>query len=382
MTLHEACRRGRTGSASEIIELLRTEAATDRSHPRRSQRACCDRAVAGHRAGYPPRELSTSGSEGELDPTIELVAPSTGVFRLRLLYARRGTDAAQIRVARNHRADAIALLDLDADLPADAPMESFVDVFLAEDDRLYLTVRAPDPTDAPVVALAPWLAAEGDDPCLAAVDFDDWPTLPSQCGGITTVLLETGGGTVPTESTGPHPRFGSALRTSRTDNAYARLDGTEGLDLSGDFTVQLWARREELGPSSQLEAIFANAGDDPSGTELAGGLSLDYDGLNPGDAIEVSVFEADGDIPSDVTGFDPGAEWHFYRIVRRDEQVQLCIDGIARTDEFTAAGDLTSSRAVRLGRFQSMGVFFNGSIDEVVIFDEALPCAVPGSGAP
>jgi len=197
---------------------------------------------------------------------------------------------------------------------------------------------------------------------------------------LATELLSSSGGPVPTETPGPHPDFGSALRTSRADDSYARISGTAELDLSGDFTIQLWARREDTGASAQLEAIFANPGDDPTGTLNAGGLSLDFDAIHPEEALELSVFLSDGSIADEVSGYDPGVdEWHFYRIVRRAEQVQLCVDGESVIAPFSAPGDLTSTHDVRLGRFRSSGVFFTGSIDELAFFSEALPCEVsPG----
>lgn len=324
--------------------------------------------------------MTTSGASGGVDPVIELTAPSTGVFRLGLGYAHRGGEAAELLITRGHRADAIAIVEVDP-LVAE-PQQTTIDVFLSMGDRLRIALRARDPGHSPTVAVAPWLADEGLDTCLGAIDFDTWPALPSECAMITTELLDTGGGSPPTESTGPHPDFGSAVRISSADNAYARLDGTTGLDLSGDFTIQLWAQREEELGTPQLEAIFANAGDDPMATRFAGGLSLDYDAIRPAEAIEMSVFLEDGTIVARSSGYEPGTEWHFYRIVRRDERVELCVDGESVITPFAAAGNLTSTHSARLGRFRSEGVFFTGSIDEVAFFDEALPCEVPVVGAP
>jgi hypothetical protein len=72
--------------------------------------------------------------------------------------------------------------------------------------------------------------------------------------------------------------------------------------------------------------------------------------------------------------------WHFWRVVRStaDETFVFCIDGVERGRvPVDGASDMTSDIEPNLGRNPFSGASFVGSLDEVRVFSEALPCATP-----
>lgn len=310
------------------------------------------------------------GDATEATPAIELTATTTGTFRVGVAYAPMGAGAMQFVLSREHRADAVLVVDVpDGAAPGLASRE----VFLAIGDRLRVTVRSTALGVAPRVALNVWISGPTPaDECLTSIDFDVWPA-PMPQHGLYSVELNSPP-TEPTMSPAADPELGSALRISAADGSWVRLVGSEEMDLSGDFTVQLWARREVLG-TGQYEAIVASPGVDAA-VGLDGGLALFVDDTETPPALELGVYRRDTDDQIVRTiRFDPGTDWHFYRIVRSGDAVLLCADG-ARLVSAAAPGDYTSTNTMRFGRFGTDGVWFTGSIDEVRIFTEALPCEV------
>lgn len=306
---------------------------------------------------------------GSRSPAIELTAPSTGAYRLGVGLASLGAGRTQLLVSRNNRADAVAVIDT-SDLDG-APTSQVVDVFLVEGDRLRVTLQELGGTSARV-AVQLWLSATGVDSCLTAIDFDTWPAPAPQVGTFTVSLEQTGGMALPMMAAPVDGLSGSSISVSEADSTFVRLVDSDEMDLSGDFTIQLWARRGRLG-SGQYENLLSNPGSD-SATSFNGGVSLDIVDTRTTPYVELALFDrpTDAEIVRTTT-FDPGLDWHFYRIVREAEQVQLCADGV-RLTAGPARGDYTSDRTVRLGRFATNGAFFTGSLDDVRVFTVALPC--------
>ncbi len=323
-------------------------------------------------AGCPAGALlvTAPGDATEATPALELTATTTGTFRVGVAYAPMASGAMQFILSREHRADAVLTVDV---LDGAAPGLASREVFLALGDRLRVTVRSTAGDVAPRVALNVWISGPTPaDACLTSIDFDTWPA-PMPQHGLYSVELNSPP-TAPTMSATVDPALGSALRIAAADDSWVRLVDSEEMDLSGDFTVQLWARREILG-TGQYEAIVASPGVDAA-VGLDGGLALLVDDTETPPALELGVYRRDTEDQIVRTiRFDPGTDWHFYRIVRSGEVVQLCVDG-ARLVSAAAPGDYTSTNTMRFGRFGTDGVWFTGSIDEVRIFTEALPCEV------
>ncbi len=323
-------------------------------------------------AGCPVGALlvaAPSSAGADPSPTIEMTATATGTYLVGVPHQSLGGGAAEVLVSRSNRADALLVADVaDGAGPALLSRE----VFLAAGDRLRVTVRAGDPTAAPRIALNVWVSGPtATDRCLTSIDFDTWPA-PTVQHGIFEVELNDSPAAPLMMTASVAAAFGSAARISAADDAWIRIVNSEEMDLSGDFTIQLWARREVLG-TGQYEAIFANPGfDAPVG--LDGGASLFIDDTDTPTALELDLDRRDGDgTVYRAIAFDPGTDWHFYRLVREGSLVYLCVDG-ARLSMAPAPGDYTSTNTMRLGRFATNGVFFTGGVDAMRIFTEALPC--------
>ena len=301
------------------------------------------------------------------DPVIELSVSMTGTYTLGGGAVALGSGSGELLVSRDNRADAMARIELAA---TEAPSAISAQIFLVAGDHVRVALRPADGSlDGVEAAVALWIAgphAAATPTCEGAVDFDTWPGPVSQFGGWDVELTQTAGTMLPTQLPSAAMELGTAVRVASATDTYVRFLGSLAMDLSGDFTIQLWARREDTGGSS-LEALLTNI----NSVEFMGGVSLDYD--PPRGDILLTVFDQAGTELARHTGYEPGATWHFYRIVRSGDVVQLCIDGVAQ-GQVTARGDLTANRSVTLGRFGTQGVFFTGELDEVRVITEALPC--------
>ncbi|MCA9606811.1 MAG: LamG domain-containing protein [Myxococcales bacterium] len=322
-------------------------------------------------AGCPSNSLLVAApprSSVGIDPTIELTAAGTGTFLVGVPYAPMGPGAAQILVTRTNRADAIAVIDVPDDA---SPGIVEREVFLAAGDRLRVTVRAAGEMDTPRLALNVWLSESAtSDRCLTSIDFDD-TGFPAQYGSFS---IGPNGTSPPTMTASVASELGSAMHVAEADGSWALLSGSGGMDLSGDFTIQLWFSRES--DSGQAEAIFSNAGPPASGGGFEGGVALLVDDIHSPRSLELALDSRDSsDFVLLEPAFDPANAWHFYRVVREGSEVHLCVDGIELTGSpMPATHDYSSMNAMRIGRDGTNGPWITGAFDGLRIFTEALPC--------
>jgi hypothetical protein len=171
----------------------------------------------------------------------------------------------------------------------------------------------------------------------------------------------------PVRVTGPSDALGNAI--SLAEGEYLLPTGT-AMDYSGSFTVQLWVA---MMPSWTGMTVYADWGSDP---EIDGGVNLTLDSAGDfyatglyGDGLFVEVSFA---WPSD------NARWHFVRLVRNADAntFRVCVDGVLKAGATLAGGiDLSPVTAPYLGRNVTYNPpYFIGSIDDVRVFNRALPC--------
>jgi hypothetical protein len=124
--------------------------------------------------------------------------------------------------------------------------------------------------------------------------------------------------------------------------------------------------------------LLRGPGVSDSGSTTHGGQRIDRFSEEAGD-FNLCYYTRDLDNWLCIDGVMPiDAGWHFWRITRSTSTTsyQVCIDGAEVTSTTVPAdGDMTSDEAPRLGRFVDFQPpYFAGSVDEVRIFKEALPC--------
>lgn len=206
--------------------------------------------------------------------------------------------------------------------------------------------------------------------CQVAVRFDSDAPLAEGCNGVEISDL-TDGIADPDpgpSSSGPGPsaRLGDAR--AFVEGQYLRLGGAP-LDYSGEFTIQFWAKivNPPFGPG-----LYADWN-----TDVKGGVGFfaDYDS----DLVDFCYMAhgAEELEQCDQTTRPVDENWHFWRGVRKGGSYTLCIDGVEKISAPIAAGlNMTSDEAPRVGRNVVYNpAYFDGSIDDVRVFSEALPCS-------
>jgi hypothetical protein len=207
--------------------------------------------------------------------------------------------------------------------------------------------------------------------CQVALRFDSGASLEESCRN-TTVIDDSFTG-MTTSGPGPSGRLGEA-RVFVVDQ-YLQV-GNGPMDYRADFTVQFWSQFTEPQPDFQV-VPFADTSDPSS--RVHGGQVILRPSSDVGD-LELCYYHHDvegnrlclfPEMPTD------GA-WHFWRITRSTDsgRYQLCIDGAEITSTTVPSdADMTSDEPPRLGRFVNFTPpYFTGSLDEVRVFSEALPC--------
>jgi hypothetical protein len=206
--------------------------------------------------------------------------------------------------------------------------------------------------------------------CQIAVRFNADDPLVDRCNGVEVEDLTDGiADPDPGPSTtgpGPSTRLGDAR--ALVEGQYLRVGGAP-LDYSGEFTIQFWAK-------------VVNPPFDPGlyndwNTDVKGGVAFFTD-----DESELVDFCYMAHGAEELEQCDQAERpfdqnWHFWRAVRKGSRYTLCIDGVEKISSPIAAGlNMTSDEAPRLGRNVVYNpAYFDGSIDEVRVFSEALPCS-------
>ena len=158
------------------------------------------------------------------------------------------------------------------------------------------------------------------------------------------------------------------------------LDGTgdfvlvadnPNLNITGDVTVDLWAKRTSFGAFSFLIAKGAAS---IGGVDVPSAYTLAFDA---GDRL-LAFFERSNGSNVVLTGpVITGSNVHHYAYVRSGDTHKLFMDGVMVTgDTFTGGPGDTSALPLVIGAFWdgtiSLLEHFGGVIDEVEIFDRAL----------
>jgi hypothetical protein len=152
-----------------------------------------------------------------------------------------------------------------------------------------------------------------------------------------------------------------------------RVAASPSLNIVGDVTVDLWAKRASFTGQTQM-LISKGAGSGAGGVDLPTSYNIHFASDN---TITAGFERADGS-NAFVTGpaiTDTG--FHHYAYVRSGNTHQLYVDGVlVASDTFTGSPGSTADIDLLIGGVRgaanSAGSLFNGIIDEVEIFNRAL----------
>jgi hypothetical protein len=142
-----------------------------------------------------------------------------------------------------------------------------------------------------------------------------------------------------------------------------------GRQVSDDFSIEVWFRSTQgIGTSAQWSNGAGLVDGSVAGVANDFGISLRSDGkVVAGSGTDVSIVSATG-------GYNNGA-WHHvvFTRTRVTGALTLYVDGVAAgTASGASTASLTSAASLSLGRIQSGGNYFAGSLDEVSIYNVVL----------
>lgn len=161
----------------------------------------------------------------------------------------------------------------------------------------------------------------------------------------------------------------------------ATFDGTNdyvswasNLITTTNFTISGWARMQGAGGGGNKENPLFMQRDDTAGTNKSAINFFINSTLN---ASLFAIRSTGGDTQLVIYPVKPQNEWHYYAGVVNSTTISLYIDGVfVNSTVNTQSGNyITSIDYIQLGRHRYGGVdygYFNGSIDEVMIFNTAL----------
>ena len=199
----------------------------------------------------------------------------------------------------------------------------------------------------------------------SAVGLDRYP--------IAAYSFDEGSGTTLTDSAGDHDgtitgaawtagRYGSALDFDGTDDLVSIADHAD-LDLTDSFTIEAWVRPDALGNwSSPISKASWTGG-------LSGySLAADYRGFPTGIVLNAGASAGAADtsaLPTDGT-------WKHLAFTSDGTTLKLYIDGQLAGSQ-TAIAAAPTAADLQIGHSQvSTGKYFDGAIDEVRLYDQAL----------
>jgi len=206
--------------------------------------------------------------------------------------------------------------------------------------------------------------------CQLAVSFSGaiGNDVDNLCGGDYTHEDYNAGPMPPTLGAGPFAEQGQAADIV-PDKYYV---GTNLVVRTGDTTLQMWMRHDALVPLYEAWAFSDLDLDVGGGLGIvmydSGGLKLEVNTCTSGNPITFA---------SERAAYPDDHAWHFVRVVQKGDTVTGCIDGKKQLTFPAAAGTLASMYRPRFGRnviWTPSGAFWDGGLDDIRVYNGALPC--------
>ncbi|HEX5505364.1 MAG TPA: LamG-like jellyroll fold domain-containing protein, partial [Thermomicrobiales bacterium] len=153
-------------------------------------------------------------------------------------------------------------------------------------------------------------------------------------------------------------------------SGYVNVADDSSLDMTGDLTVEAWAKPAALGATQTV----LHKGDGTELDEWQYRLSLSQDNHWRGTVYARKTSYTLTDPATAVAG-----QWYHLALTRSGTALTFYVDGVAVATG-TVKGDLTTGEGpLAIGRVGSFATpawaayYFNGAIDEVAVYDHALP---------
>lgn len=337
---------------------------------------CAANSSAAACAALPGALLVTStGATSTADPAVELTAVANQNLQLTLrVRVPSGAPEQVVRLYRNSREDTL----ITAVATPNTTLDKLVTVDALAGDRFLLSI-APmtmGAADVGVHLFANETGAVFPTKCQLAYSFSapaTSTTIADLCGtnDLTSYDFTTSPADPVVLGPGPFPELGMAL--DLVPDKYYEAKAT--LVKSGDTTTQFWTKIDVMPPSTNGAWVFSDLD-----LDLGGGLGVViYEPTSP--TVGVSTCTNPNTNPllfAETTApYATETAWHFIRVVHTAGVVSTCIDGVKKAMYDLPMGKLASSYAPRIGRnviWTPAGAFVDGHVDDVRVFDTALPC--------
>ncbi|MBA3452158.1 MAG: LamG domain-containing protein, partial [Deltaproteobacteria bacterium] len=338
---------------------------------------CAEQSTAGSCGRLPGALLvSSSGAMAVADPALEFTVTADQVIQLTLqVHVPDGAVAQIVRVYRNSREDVLATTTAMAGVT----LERMIPIDALAGDRLLVAI-APGASGAADVALHLYVSETGavfPSNCQLALSFSavsaaNANAIEDRCGsGDATFRNFTADTNIPPQLVaGPFPEHGLSAEMPGADLYYLGL-GT--VPRVGDTTTQMWVRHDAFVDGNGAW-VFSD-----EDLDAGGGLAIGIYNNGGVRTLEAVTCTNPGPLmfARTLAPWPASGGWHFVRVSHTNGIVSLCLDG-QRVGSFPApAGSLRTTYAPRYGRNSfglPSGAWFDGGLDDIRLFNTALPC--------
>jgi Concanavalin A-like lectin/glucanases superfamily len=324
--------------------------------------------------------MTTSNAAGALHPSITWQVPYTGTFRLSGAWRSPDGTPSEVAhvllIARASRSDGLFYQRF---LSSSSSAAFDFEVDLVQDELIRLSVFADSPSGEPVGLSFYISEGQGAGSCQMAPLFqgNEGP-FPDQCT-TGSGFLDNVGSTFTCADT-PCPATVEAVTPLGSSGARQLVEGSSMQyqgppnDYSGDWTVQFWAKLDGGGIREQwLLSDFD--------CDNQGGVAVYYDLVD----LYFELIHEDPEV--DYCGGAPvkflsipaptADSWHFFRMVRDQDAgvVNVCMDGV-RYGEIPVPPEarMPTFEPMHLGRSQGRLAYLRGTLHDLRVLSQALPC--------
>lgn len=320
--------------------------------------------------------LSTSGTAAPADPAIEFTAETNQTIELQLgVHIPAGGFAQTIRIYRNSRED-VLLTDTAG---SGTTLRHAITLDALAGDRFLVAVEPPALGQPDIAVQLHVVGANATFPttCQLAIAFSTLSGLTTEnvCNSdnALTAKYDSATGTpAPALTNGPFPELGKAANIAE-HNFYS---GTQVLTRPGDVTVDLWVKHTALVDPDTNAWLYSDLNADRG---KGGGIGmLIYSFQSKLRLRTETVYTSVGVVPVYVDiDFPLDQQWHFVRAVHKiDGPINVCLDG-AFKGMVMASGSLRPFSVPFVGQnavLPENSAAFIGAIDDLRVFNTALPC--------
>ena len=320
--------------------------------------------------------VTSSGATSTADPALELKTTDNEIIQLTVrVHVPVGSPGQVVRIYRNTREDTLFTgvatpgTTLDQAFPIDA---------LAGDR--FLLALAPMTLGAADVGVHMFANATGavfPSKCQSAISFNATATMTTVgdiCKPTNIATYEDFNTTPPANVVlGPSviPELGMAADIV-PDKYFVQ---SEILTKATDTTLQFWTKIDVMPPAFNGAWVWSD-----QDLNAGGGLGIVIYDDGPGPQLGLSSCTDPGNplmFATATVSYPMPLNWHFIRVVHTGGKVNVCVDGVKKGMMDVPANKLTSTFEPRVARnvvWTPAGAFLDGHIDDVRVFNAALPC--------